>query len=76
MKVECSPEPRNEGDPELFLFGEELPKPGEEFPAFCKGVGGFPWRGLACTFWWGFGDTGVGDVFFVAGDDRVGSVRP
>ena len=76
MKVECSPEPRNEGDPEFFLFGKELAKSGEELPAFYRGVGGFAWGGLACTSRRGLGAAEVGDALFVAGDECVGGVHP
>jgi len=76
MEVECSPEPGNKGDPELFLFGKELPESGEEFPTFYGGVGGFAWGGLACTSRWRLRSTEVDDTLFVAGDERVGGVHP
>jgi len=76
MEVERLPEPGNEGDPELFLFGKELPESGEEFPTFYGGVGGFAWGGLACTSWWRLGSAEVGDTLLVAGDERVGGVQP
>ena len=76
MEVECSSEPRNERDPEFFLFGEELSESGEEFSAFYGCVGGLAWGGLARTSWRGLGSAEVCDTLFVAGDERVRGVHP
>ena len=76
MKAECLPEPGNEGDPEFFLFREELSKSGEEFPALYGGVGWFAWGGLASASRWGLGGAEVGDALFVAGDECIGGVHP